>query len=63
MVYHSKDMESIFKEELIAFANGICTKVLSKGIKYKNHTKEIDSILINKFLEIPMFLFFMWVLF
>ncbi|OCX43234.1 ferrous iron transport protein B [Campylobacter ornithocola] len=63
MAYHSKDIESIFKEELIAFANGICAKVLSKGVKYKNHTKEIDSILINKFLGIPIFLFFMWVLF
>ncbi|WP_257935618.1 ferrous iron transport protein B [Campylobacter lari] len=63
MAYHSKDMESIFKEELIAFANGICAKVLSKGVKYKNHTKEIDSILINKFLGIPIFLFFMWALF
>ncbi|MCR8708420.1 ferrous iron transport protein B, partial [Campylobacter sp. RM5063] len=63
MVYHSKDMESIFKEELIAFANGICVKVLSKSVKYKNHTKEIDSILINKFLGIPIFLFFMWALF
>ncbi|MCV3424564.1 ferrous iron transport protein B [Campylobacter sp. CNRCH_2013_0671h] len=63
MAYHSKDMESIFKEELIAFANGICVKVLSKSVKYKNHTKEIDSILINKFLGIPIFLFFMWALF
>ncbi|WP_257395456.1 ferrous iron transport protein B [Campylobacter lari subsp. concheus] len=63
MAYHSKDIESIFKEELIAFANGICAKVLSKGVKYKNHTKEIDSILINKFLGIPIFLFFMWALF
>ncbi|WP_139470502.1 ferrous iron transport protein B [Campylobacter armoricus] len=63
MAYHSKDIESILKEELIAFANGICAKVLSKGVKYKNHTKEIDSILINKYLGIPIFLFFMWALF
>ncbi|EAK3364895.1 ferrous iron transport protein B [Campylobacter lari] len=63
MAYHSKDMESIFKEELIVFTNDICAKVLSKGVKYKNHTKEIDSILINKFLGIPIFLFFMWALF
>lgn len=63
MAYNTKDIDEIFKEELIAFSNGICAKVLSKGVKKKNHTKDIDAILINKYLGIPIFLFLMWILF
>ncbi|RKO64185.1 ferrous iron transport protein B [Campylobacter sp. P255] len=61
--YQSNDIESILKEELILFSNKICAKVLSKNTKHQNHTKKIDTILINKYLGVPIFLFLMWTLF
>ncbi|TXE83650.1 ferrous iron transport protein B [Campylobacter peloridis] len=59
----NQDIDAIFKEELLAFSNGIVAKVLRKSVKNSNYTKEIDAILINKYLGIPIFLFFMWALF
>ncbi|AJC84165.1 ferrous iron transport protein B [Campylobacter peloridis] len=59
----NQEIDAIFKEELLAFSNAIVAKVLRKGVKNLNHTKEIDAILINKYLGIPIFLFFMWALF
>ncbi|AJC93626.1 ferrous iron transport protein B [Campylobacter volucris] len=62
-IYNHNNIENIFKEESINFANEICKKVLSKNSSKTNHTKTIDAILINKYLGIPIFLFLMWLLF
>ncbi|MBF7045294.1 ferrous iron transport protein B [Campylobacter volucris] len=62
-IYNHNDIENVFKEESINFANEICKKVLSKNSSKTNHTKTIDTILINKYLGIPIFLFLMWLLF
>ncbi|TDJ86633.1 ferrous iron transport protein B [Campylobacter volucris] len=62
-IYNHNDIENVFKEESINFANEICKKVLSKNSSKTNHTKTIDAILINKYLGIPIFLFLMWLLF
>ncbi len=61
---NTKDLEEIFADEHFAFAKGARMEVMSaKPTKAKNLTQKIDDLLINKFLGIPIFLFFMWGLF
>ncbi|WP_294959299.1 ferrous iron transport protein B [Sulfurovum sp.] len=60
----TKNLEEIFADEHFAFAKGAKMEVMSvKSMKAKNLTQKIDNLLINKFLGIPLFLFFMWALF
>lgn len=62
--YETKNIKEILKREDFAIAKGIKTEVVSqKEEKSQNLTQKIDSILINKFAGIPIFLFFMWALF
>jgi len=61
---NTKDLSEIFADEHFAFAKGAKMEVMSvTGMKAKNLTQQIDNLLINKFLGIPLFLFFMWGLF
>jgi len=61
---NSKDLEEIFADEHFAFAKGAKMEVIStKNMRAKKMTQKIDNILINKFIGIPIFLFFMWGLF
>lgn len=61
---NTKDLDEIFADEHFAFAKGARMEVLStSNKKSKNITQKIDNLLINKFLGIPLFLFFMWGLF
>jgi len=60
----TKDLDEIFADEHFAFAKGAKMEVMEvKSMKAKNLTQKIDNLLINKFLGIPLFLFFMWGLF
>ncbi len=60
----TKDLEEIFADEHFAFAKGAKMEVMSvKSMRAKNLTQKIDNLLINKWLGIPLFLFFMWALF
>jgi len=60
----TKNLEEIFADEHFAFAKGAKMEVISvKSMRAKNLTQKIDNLLINKFLGIPLFLFFMWTLF
>ena len=60
----SKDIEQVFKDEHFAFAKGAKMEAMDiSSMRAKNLTQKIDNILINKFLGIPLFLFFMWGLF
>ena len=60
----TKNLEEIFADEHFAFAKGAKMEVISvKSMKAKNLTQKIDNLLINKWLGIPLFLFFMWTLF
>ncbi len=60
----SKDIEQIFSDEHFAFAKGAKMEVMAlKSMRAKNTTQKIDKLLINKFLGVPLFLFFMWALF
>ncbi len=62
--HDTQDINEIFSDEHFAFAKGAKMEVMSiKSVKSKNITQKIDNLLINKFLGIPLFLFFMWGLF
>ncbi|MDH5464696.1 MAG: ferrous iron transport protein B [Thiovulaceae bacterium] len=64
-IHHDTEDEiEIFVEERAAIAKGL----VAETTKFQTNTKKdvtemIDSVLINKFLGIPIFLFFMWFLF
>ncbi len=60
----SKDIDQIFADEHFAFAKGAKMEVMSlRSMRAKNTTQKIDKLLINKFLGVPIFFFFMWLLF
>ncbi|SFZ98892.1 Ferrous iron transport protein B [hydrothermal vent metagenome] len=61
---NTKELDAIFADEHFAFAKGAKMEVMDiKSMRAKNFTQKIDNLLINKFLGIPLFLFFMWGLF
>jgi len=61
---NTKDLDEIFADEHFAFAKGAKMEVMEvKSMRAKNLTQKIDNLLINNILGIPLFLFFMWVLF
>ena len=60
----TKDIKEIFADEHFAFAKGAKMEVMSrKSMRAKNFTQKIDNLLINKYLGIPIFFLFMWILF
>jgi len=60
----TQDIKDIFADEYFAFAKGAKMEVMSrKSMRAKNFTQKIDNLLINKYLGIPIFFIFMWVLF
>ncbi len=62
--YETKDSEEIFTSEVQSFARGLATSVQKKrAVKKASATDKIDSVLIDKFFGIPIFLFLMWGLF
>lgn len=63
--FDTKNVEDIFCDEKFSFAKGAVTEVVKddSNAKEKTVTDKIDTILINKFLGLPIFLFLMWGLF
>ncbi|CAA6800727.1 MAG: Ferrous iron transport protein B [uncultured Sulfurovum sp.] len=63
--HETKNVSDIKANEYIAIARGIRMETVKckKIKKSKNSTQKIDDILLNKFIGIPIFLFFMWGLF
>jgi len=62
--FETKDIEEIFNDEKFSFAAGVVTEtVKNNNKKNKTLSEKIDSLLINKFLGLPIFLFLMWGLF
>ena len=62
--FNSKNIKDIFNEERFAFAKGAAIEtVKQKNTNATTLTERFDSILIHKFLGLPIFLFFMWGLF
>lgn len=62
--YDSKDLDDIFNDEKIALAKGAVAETVrfDKEIKL-SLTDRIDSLLMNQFVGLPIFLFLMWGLF
>jgi len=65
MHHETKNIEELKSNEYLSIAKGITMETVksNKKVKTKSLTKKIDSILINRFLGIPIFLFLMWGLF
>ncbi|HIP55772.1 MAG TPA: ferrous iron transport protein B [Arcobacter sp.] len=63
--YETKDIIDIQAQEYHSIARGIRAETVTRSDKKqpKSFTKRIDNILINKYLGVPIFLFFMWGLF
>ena len=62
--FETDDIGEIKSIEFNSIARGIRAEVVKKTPrKPRNLTRKIDSILINKYFGIPIFLFFMWALF
>ena len=62
--FHDDDIESFITEERYSLASGISKQVVKN--KPQNNfdiTKNIDKVVLNKFLAIPLFLAVMWVMF
>lgn len=61
--YNTKNSDEIFMQDSLAFVKGM----IAETVKYKNteikEKKNPDDILINKYFGMPIFLFFMWLLF
>lgn len=59
-----KNVKAIFLSDDYAYARGACKEVCKIKTKIKdNMTSKVDTILLNKYIGIPIFLFFMWLLF
>lgn len=62
--YNSKDLDDIFNDEKNALAKGaVAEAVKFDKIHKKTITETIDSLLMHKFVGLPIFLFLMWGLF
>lgn len=59
-----KNIRAVFLNDDYAYARGACKEVCKrKENKSDSKTSKIDSLLLNKYFGIPIFLFFMWILF
>lgn len=63
--YETEDIKEIQTAEFQSISHGIRSETVKRDDERlpKQFTKKIDNILINKYLGVPIFLFFMWGLF
>ncbi len=62
--YDTKDLDDIFNDEKIALAKGaVAETVRFEKVHKQSLTDKIDSLLMHKFIGLPIFLFLMWGLF
>ncbi|RDU69390.1 ferrous iron transport protein B [Helicobacter brantae] len=62
-VLEEERVSNIFNLEHYAYAKGASLEVQNQKPRPIDKTQKIDSILLNKYLGIPIFLFLMWLLF
>lgn len=62
-ILEDESLSHIFKLEHYAYAKGASLEVQKQAPRPTDRTQKIDSILLNKYLGIPIFLFLMWLLF
>lgn len=62
--FDTNNLEEIFSNERASFAKGACLETVKIPKKVKETlTDKVDNILLNKYFGIPIFLFFMWIIF
>ncbi len=62
--YETKNVEEIFAQERASFVRGVLTETVKYQKTFQESlTDKIDAILIHPIFGIPIFLFFMWLLF
>ncbi|PAF41460.1 ferrous iron transport protein B [Helicobacter sp. 11S03491-1] len=57
------NVQNIFASDALAFGKGAAQEVLSRPNKSLHQTQKIDTIMLNKYLGLPIFLFLMFILF
>lgn len=65
-IHHdTEDIKEVKANELYAIAYGLKSETVtcSRVKEHKDFTKKIDAILLHKYFGIPLFFFFMWLLF
>ena len=62
--YESIEIDDIFNDEKVSISRGLIKQTVREN-ENNDHsfTSQIDKILLNKYLGLPIFLFFMWALF
>ncbi len=58
-----EDPESAFTNARYGFIAGALKETLSEKIKFEDKTTALDSILTNKYLGLPLFFIFLWIMF
>lgn len=63
-IHLQEDAETLITDARFGFIRGALKQTFKKGkVKIDNKTFKIDSILTHKYLGIPIFIFFMWLMF
>jgi len=62
---HGEDSQTLLADGRYGFIHGLVQEVesKSKSVTTQNLTRKIDQILLNRLLGLPLFLFFMWLMF
>ncbi len=62
---HGEDSPTLLADGRYGFIHGLVQETLqqSKPVRAQNMTRRIDQILLNRALGLPLFLFFMWLMF
>ncbi len=58
-----EDPESAFTNARYGFIAGALKETLSEKTKFEDKTTALDSILTNKYVALPLFFFFLWIMF
>lgn len=62
-ISQEKSMQEVFALDHYAYAKGASLEAQKQSNSPRDKTQKIDSILLNKYLGIPIFLLMMWILF
>lgn len=62
---HGEDSQTLLADGRYGFIHGLVQETLqqSKPVRTQNITRRIDQLLLNRVLGLPLFLFFMWLMF
>ncbi len=62
---HGEDSQTLLADGRYGFIHGLVQETLrqSRPVRAQNMTRKIDQLLLNRVLGLPLFLFFMWLMF